>query len=238
MPGNSGRRRPPSAPWCRGSQSRRLPADCLDGGPDRLEHTLAHIGSLHLASLSAASGSPAPDPLRPNSMVAIMPGGEYCTYYPPGIPGDHVFPQDIQCHNAPPRGHAGSGDGATSLPYALYAPRLPSPMMNDVAYNVFGGYALTIFGRSVTQKALPNVPRDAVDASPTGLADSVMRLVREYEDSMFRGTAPSASPGDTARAAPPVSCPALLRGPTGIYCERDCLGVQHYCLAGADPGCA
>lgn len=235
MPGSSGRRRPPTTPQRREIRSSRLPAGGLDSGADRLAHTLAHLGNLHFASLSVASGSRAPDPLRPNSKIAIMPGGEYCTYHPPGEPGDHIFTQGIQCHRAPPCGHAGSEGVAARLPYALYAPLLDSSKMSDVAYNVFGGYALTISGHSVTRKVLPNVSRGALDESSTGLVDNVMRLVRRHEAFLCLGTVPDAAPGDVAHATPPAGRPALLRGPTGIYCERDWLDIRHYCLAGASP---
>lgn len=227
MPGSSDRRRPPPTPR-RISRDHSPPPDSPEHNADRLWDTLVHLGDLHFASLSAESGSPVPDPLRPKSKVAIMPDGKYCTHYPPDVCPFETFPMDIRIYPAPSRERASFSGGAAGLPYAPQPPKI-----RDIAYDVFTGHTLSISGHSVPAGRLSTVPRNALDAGSTGFADSVMRLVRGYEDFLCPGTPLDVGSGDASNATSPAGFSAPHRGPTGIYCERDGFGIRHYCVARA-----
>lgn len=177
------RRRPPRSPR-RGRRNHVLSAHEPPAGRG-LWHTLAHLCALR-AGTADSPGGRQKDPLRPNSKIAIMPGGEYCTYYPPGIPGDHILQSDIRCRPAPAPGQDCLPGGGGDPPCACRTLHLDLPKPASVAYGLFGNPNLLLpspDGDSryrIETDRIP-VPRSVLDDDCMGLARHVMRIVVEDE---------------------------------------------------------
>lgn len=233
--GSSSRRSPPPAPR-KEPRARRPSAHGSGRDGDWLWRALAHLGGLSLASRSAAPGSPPHDPLRPGARVAIMPNGEYCLYCPPcGIRDvGEIFPDWIKAYTAQPRTQGGlPGDEAGPL----CLPRVHNPNPHEtaeitsMAQRMFEGCPLQLCGHCVTAHDLRSVPRNVLDGSPSGLADSVVRHVREHEAALC----PGAARRHAGRTMPAPGGGVPRRGPTAIDCRSDEFGIKHYCVMSSRP---